>query len=355
MVKPDYMNSMTLLVRFARVFTLILGINLLPLCTQAQSENDLVNFLQAGPEDASKLMNAYLNPMIEGLSYGFNGGWYTTAKAHKSLGFDIGFSFNAVFIPSSKNYFTPKDLGLETTVLTSPASGKAPTIVGPEEASTYSVDVNGDGRPDGTLDGPQGLDLKEQIKISGVLAPTAQIGIGIYKNTDLKIRWMPEVSTGSSKIKLIGFGVLHDIKQHIPGIKMLPFDLSVLVAFTKIQGETGMSGEFDPAPGDTRPQMMDYDMEAWLFQALISKKLAIFTFYGGIGYNTIATSSDVTGSYMIPGIQQPLSDPVSLRFKNNSMRLNGGIRINLGPVYLNGEYILQEYSTVSVGLGVSIR
>jgi len=294
--------------------------------------------------------------LIEGLSYGFNGGWYTTAKAHKSLGFDIGVSFNAVFIPSSKNYFMPKDLGLESTVLTSPTSGKAPTIVGPEDKTTYSVDFNGDTRPDATLDGPQGLDFKEQIKISGVLAPTAQIGIGIYKNTDLKIRWIPEVSTGSSKVKLLGFGVLHDIKQHIPGIKMLPFDLSVLVAFTNIQGETGMESEdFPPAQGDTRPQKMDYDMDAWIFQALISKKLAIFTFHGGIGYNTIATTSKVTGSYTIPGIQQPVSDPVSLKFKNNSMRLNAGVRLNLGPIYLNGEYILQEYSTVSVGLGVSIR
>jgi hypothetical protein len=149
---------------------------------------------------------------------------------------------------------------------------------------------------------------------------------------------------------------MHDIKQHMPGIKMLPFDLSVLVAFTNIQGETGMADPtFPPAPGDTRPQVMDYDMDAWVFQALISKKLAIFTFHGGIGYNTIATSADVTGSYTIPGIQQPVSDPVSLRFKNNSMRLSGGIRFNLGPIYLNGEYILQEYSTVSAGLGVSIR
>ena len=51
-------------------------------------------------------MNAYLNPVIEGLSYGFNGGWYNTAKAHKTLGFDLGVSMNAVFIPTSKNSST---------------------------------------------------------------------------------------------------------------------------------------------------------------------------------------------------------------------------------------------------------
>ncbi len=91
---------------------LFIGMASLPLSTFAQDENDMVNFLEAGSQDASKLMNAYLNPMIEGLSYGFNGGWYTTAKAHKTLGFDIGVSLNAVFIPSSKNYFSPESLNL---------------------------------------------------------------------------------------------------------------------------------------------------------------------------------------------------------------------------------------------------
>lgn len=346
------MNSLQFPVKFLRIVFLILGVSAVSIGTHAQDENDIVNFLQAGPEDASKLMNAYLNPMIEGLSYGFNGGWYTTAKAHKPLGFDIGVSLNAVFIPSSKNYFDPNSLGLETiTEFTSEAAnGLAPTIAGPSESSTYLTEVGIE------FDGPQGLDFEDNLKISGVLAPTAQIGIGIYKNTDLKVRWMPEVSMGSSKVKLLGFGVMHDIKQHIPGIKVLPFDISVLVAFTKIQGETGMADpDYPPSQGDTRPQKMDYDMEAWLFEALISKKLAIFTFHGGIGYNTINTSSDVTGSYNVPGYQVAFNDPVSLRFKNNSMRLNAGIRMNLGPIYLSGEYILQEYSTVSVGLGVTFR
>src|SRR5688572_33094899 len=92
------------------ILTLLMAI---PALVNAQDGSDLVNFLQAGEEDASKLMNAYLNPVVEGLSHGFNGGWFTTGKAHKSLGFDIGVSANAVFIPSSKNYFAPSSLGLK--------------------------------------------------------------------------------------------------------------------------------------------------------------------------------------------------------------------------------------------------
>jgi hypothetical protein len=329
----------------------------LPVTVSAQDENDIVNFLASGQRDASKLMNAYLNPAIEGLSYGFNGGWYTTAKAHKTFGFDIGVTVNAVFISKSRNYFNPNSLGLEniTSVISAAPNGMAPTIMGPAHRTVYTVDADGNGQSEGTFEGPNGVDFEENLKISGVLAPTAQVGIGIYKNTDLKIRFMPEVKTGSSKIRLLGFGIMHDIKQHIPKLRLLPFDLSVLIAYTQIRGATGLEGEFSKPSNDTRPQVMDYDMDAWLFEALVSKKLAVVTFYGGVGFNTIKTTSDVTGSYEIPGFPVAFKDPVSLLFKNKSARINAGVRLNLGPVYLSGEYTLQEYSMVSAGLGVTVR
>src|SRR5689334_9191921 len=81
---------------------------------QSQSENEIVRFVNSGQQDATKLMQAYLNPVIEGASYGFTGGWFNTAKTHKTLGFDLGVSANAVFIPTSKNYFDPNTLGLTT-------------------------------------------------------------------------------------------------------------------------------------------------------------------------------------------------------------------------------------------------
>src|SRR5690349_9220782 len=120
---------------------LTLAITLASTSVFAQHENDLVYFLEAGPQDASKLTQAYLNPAIEGLSYGFNGGWYSSAKTHKTFGFDLGIGVHAVFIPASYNYFDPRKLNLQTvTAFTSTASnGLAPAISGPADATTYTV------------------------------------------------------------------------------------------------------------------------------------------------------------------------------------------------------------------------
>ena len=336
---------------FVRKSFLLLLFITLSVSLYAQSETEIGEFLKAGPEDAGKLMNAYLSPMITGTSYGFNGGWFTTAKAHKTLGFDLGVALNAVFIPSSENHFRPSELGLKTTTLVTPTNGNAPTVVGPKDPTTYAVTYGGQV---GTFSGPPGLDFKDNFKISGVLAPTIQLGIGIVKNTDLKIRWMPEVEAGDTKVKYLGFGVLHDIKQHIPGIKHLPFDLSVLAGYTNVKGATSVAGYV--ASGDaTKAQEIRYSMNAWLIQALISKKVAMVTFYGGLGYNTIKTSGDVKGSYKFTAAAPAINDPVAMSFKNNSFRVTAGMRLNLGPVYLSGDYTLQKYSTVSVGLGVTLR
>lgn len=153
-----------------------------PAYLQAQSESDLIEFLNAGERDASKLINAYLTPTVEGLSYGFNGGWFHTAKAHKTLGFDFGVSVQAVFIPSSKNYFSPGELGLEKAMMIDPTtfqpmSGQAPTMVGPGDGTTYGVDVDDNGvynpGTEPRFKGPEGLDFKENLKVSAVPAATA--------------------------------------------------------------------------------------------------------------------------------------------------------------------------------------
>ncbi len=330
----------------------------------SKAQNDLTELLQAGPEDASKLMGAYLDPVVVGLSYSLNGGWFHTAKAHKSFGFDLAISANAVFIPSSRNTFRPSDLAFKsnTTLISSPLGDEVPTISGADVQTEYESELT---LPDGTkqivnFNGPPGLEFKENFKVSGVAAPMVQLGIGIYKNTDLKIRFVPEQTFDNSSVKMLGFGVMHDIKQHIPGIKLMPFDLSALVGFTKISGRVDM--EFDKPANDTSPQEMKYDVNAWLFQALISKKFSVITFYGGLGYNAVKSSSDVVGSYLIYGANTPdtsddvvVKDPVRLAFNNNSLRVTAGVRLKLGPIFLNGDYTLQKYNMLSVGLGVAVR
>jgi hypothetical protein len=338
---------------------------LMPFVSKAQNEGDLAEFLQAKKEDASNLIGAYMSPMIKGISYGMSQGWYHTAKAHKTLGFDLGVSVHVVNIPKSEYYFDPGKFLSPSTTLTVPASGKAPTIMGPKTSTVYTSTYDPDGAgpiPTQTFDvnGPEGLDMKDQVGMSAVLVPMAQLGIGIYKNTDLKIRFVPKTEFGSSRIQMLGFGVLHDIKQHIPGIKLLPFDLSMLAAFNTVKGATSLEGGGPAKPaGYDGPQEMNYKFNSWVIQALISKKFSVLTLYAGAGYCATKSNFNVVGEYEIVSTGDQafvLKNPVSLKYNDaKSARLTGGLRLKFGPLYLNGEYTLQKYNTYSVGLGFSVR
>jgi hypothetical protein len=258
-----------------------------------------------------------------------------------------------VFVPKSKDFFDPQSLNFSNNVTftNSTTPGKAPTIFGPKDQTVYAVDIDNDNQPDVSFDGPRGLGIRDAIKLAPVGTPMAQIGIGLIKGTDLSFRIIPKSKLGSTELNLIGFGLRHDIKQHIPGIKMLPFDLSVMAGFTTFKGVTDLSGEFDGSN-----QEAEYKFNAFLLQALVSKKLAFVTFFGGVGYNGIKTTANIRGTYQfINGVDATLTNPYSGTFKNNSMRMDVGMRINILAFYLYGAYSLQEYSAVTAGLGFTFR
>jgi len=361
MQTPMYMKK---IYRVACLLFLLAGLAM-PAKTIAQGEEDLSAFLMAG-EDASKLIEAYMQPVVKSISYGMTGGWYTTAKAHKTLGFDLSFTVNSAFIPSSENFFNPEKLNLSSNTTYDGArdkdSGapfdptrKAPTIFGPKDETRYSSTYGGETFVYG---GPEGFDIKKEIGIAAVPTPMVQLGIGIIKNTDIKLRFVPKQSFGESDIKMFGIGIMHDIKQHFKGIKLMPFDLSALVAYNSVSGSTDLSSDGSDGVPESTNGVGEYKFNSWVIQALISKKISVLTGYAGVGYNIVNTKVDVKGDYTLVSesdTEVPISNPVAIDFKNNSMRLTVGMRLKLGPVFFNGDYTFQKYNTLSVGLGFSVR
>lgn len=348
------------------VYKLILA-SLIICCTAdgTFAQNDLSNFLQAKGEDASKLMEAYIKPAVTSISYGMTGGWYNTAKPHKTLGFDIGATVTLAFIPKADNYFNPQSFlsqGSSPTTfnnIDNPGKG-APTIFGPKDETQYSVTYTPSGSNQSEtfkFKGPEGLDIKKTIHFAALPVPMAQIGIGIYKGTDLKFRIVPEQNFDGNKVKMLGFGVLHDVKQHIPVVKNLPFDLSALVAYNRVTSSsdlTNTSGSY-PSSSDGK---FDSKLNSWVIQGIVSKKISVLTGYVGVGYSIVQTKAHVLGTYTIMSESDntfDVTNPVNIDFKNNSPRLTAGIRLKFGPLYFVGDYTVQKYNALTVGMGFAVR
>lgn len=322
-----------------------------------RAQGDIDGLLRGGTEDASKIMAGYVEPIIQSFGYGLANGWYNTAKPHKPAGFDLTATVTLAFVPDEDLFYSVNDLALSEVIAVSPSDGVVPTIFGdPGIQPVYAFRSI----PDSTFVGPKGFDLATEVG-AFIPVPMVQLGLGLIKNTEIKIRYIPETTVDDFTTKMFGIGVMHDIKQYMPLIKKAPFDLSIFVGYNKLTSSLLLSSSFDDAGnGD---QLGVFSSQSITFQALVSKKFSIITLYAGVGGNKIKTNFDIKGTYVLDifdplvtsFVNTTIVDPVSLTIRGGGIRATGGIRLKFGPLTFHGDYTLQEYNTFTGGVGLSFR
>lgn len=318
--------------------------------TGAYAQGDLDDLLKGSQADANYLAQGYLEPVLNAIGSGLNQGWYNTAANHKKFGFDLTLSVSSIQFPSEDSFYKVDNSKLTTLRVVSPADGMVPTFVGPKTQPTYEYVTAG--VPTGsTFLGPPGVDLANEVPLGGLPVPTLNLGVGIPWNTDVKLRY-GTLSQAEASISLFGIAVQHDIKQHIPGMKELPFDLSALIGYTSFNSEL----QFDPA--NNPDQKGTADFSATTIQAIIGKKLSVLTVYGSVGYNFSSGSFKAKGTYDTgapPPAAATMTDPVSITSSVNGPRATAGMRLKLAVFTFHGDYTFQRYNTITFGFGISVR
>jgi hypothetical protein len=322
---------------------------------QAVAQDEYNEFLR-DIDDGKVFIGAYVAPFMKSVSLGLNQGWYNTAKNHKLFGVDLTVTVSAMGIPEDETVINVPSLNMQNMQLKE--GTEAPTIFGDDERPTFIYDNDGNGpNPAIEFRGLPGLNLKDKISTNRMPVPIANLGIGMPKNSELKIRFVPSVDlNGNGEFKMWGVGVLHDIKQHIPGIKLMPFDLAAFVGYTKLDMEYRSKPSVD-INGENQRSVME--MSSTTIQALISKKFAVITFYGGIGYNIAKSNISLKGTYDLNDdgdTDDPNeNEPLALDFAASGARATAGFRLKLAVLTLHADYSFQKYNAISAGIGISVR
>ncbi len=328
----------------------------------AQGQNNLDQIVKGGVQDANTLVSGYAAPALNAIGYGLNQGWYNTAKPHKVLGIDLTATFSFIRIPNADlSYYVDNTKLQNIERLTGPGgnvqSGYVPTVFGANQTPTYAFkSVPGSTQPPiipgSEFSGPPGVDLSSVPVIKNSMPiPMVQLGLGLPKGFELKFRYVPTINFGSnskSNFSLFGIGLMHDVKQYIPGIKSLPFDLSGFIGYTKMT----LNADFNaPTYPDQKAIMTT---SATTIQGVISKKFAVLTGYAGLGYNIASSKLAVNGTYDV-GKGVTVKDPINLNVSASGPRATFGLRLKLAVFTFSGEYTLQKYSALSLGFGLSVR
>ena len=331
---------------FILVFLLMSGL----FSTAQENINDL---LTAGIEDAKRFSTDYLAPASEGLAFGINNGWFNNAKAPKRFGFEISIVGNVSFIKDEKKSFQLNAADYSNIRFENNSSSKnVATALGHNDPDIVIVIDNPSIGPNINLTLPTGIG-SENID----LIPTAflQASFSPFTGTQLKGRFFPKVDTDDVKVGFYGLGIQQEFTSWLPADKVFPVAISGLVAYTHLDGSYNFTdGEY--VEGEN--QQIDTKVNTMLYELMIGTKLPIINFYGGLGYMTGKSTTDLLGTYrvdsgfIIPG-QTEIKDPFSVEQDVSGIRATVGANLKLGFFSLNADYTLAEFDSASVGLNFS--
>ncbi|MFQ5769658.1 MAG: DUF6588 family protein [bacterium] len=360
--------------RILKVFLLLVISLVFSNFSFAQMAN-VEEFMRSGLEDASILIKEYLAPFGKGFGADLNNGWYNTARPHKFLGLDITVTASAAISPTSDATFNLSQLELKNLRLTDPNDAITPTVVGDDEPGpdldlVLNNPVTGKEELIGTITMPQGIGFRY------VPSPMIQASVGLIANTDVMIRFFPEIEINKDigSLRLLGLGIKHGLNQWLPDGGMLPFDLSVMAGYTLFQAQSkDLDLEPDPEAiptGNTyNNQEVEVEAKSFTVNLLISKKFAIFTFFGGVGIETSNLDLKLKGTYPITvfdddqtsptfgqKVIEDLEDPVKISVEGaNSQRATVGLSLQLLFLTIHGSYTFSKYPVATAGVGLSIR
>ncbi|WP_103071153.1 DUF6588 family protein [Aquimarina sediminis] len=314
----------------------------------AFSQTDIDQILEIGIENAQRFSEDYFASAGESLVNTVSNGWYNTAETKKLWHFEVGIVGNLSFVREEKQSFV---LNVQDYTDLSFRNGQTSQIVanalGVNEGDV-SVVVNQGQITEVEIVLPDGIGDSE---INSLPSGFLQGSLGLIKSTEIKLRFLPRMkAVQDAEIQLYGIAFQHEFTDWVFPLKRWPVRLSGLLGYTNVKGFYDINSDSGVAGAD---QEVRLNTNSWLITGIVSTKLPVLNFYGGLGYYFGSSDADVLGTYQVqngPLISQTLTDPISVRNKTNGVKATIGAKAQFGIFRANLDYTLQNYNNLSLGL-----
>ncbi|WNH08007.1 DUF6588 family protein [Thalassobellus suaedae] len=322
----------------------------------SKAQNDLDALLAAGLDDAQRFASDYLMPGTNGLMYSMNANWFNTADAKPLGGFEISVVANAALIKDENKMFLMNVSDYSNVQFVDGSNSKMVATALGENNPSIRVEI--------TYDDPIFGNQTEEIELptgigsgSANLLPSAFIqgALGLSKGIEVKARFLPKIETDDVDLSMYGAGLQMEFTKWLPADKLLPVAISGLVAYTHLDGSYDLT---DSSVIEGENQRIENETNTWLLQLIASTKLPVINFYGGVGFISGKSESDMLGTYRISNgliTSKNIVDPFSVSSKVSGVRGTIGTKLKLGFFRLNAEYHLAEFDAFSVGINFGFR
>jgi hypothetical protein len=318
------------------------------------AQDNIDQLLAAGVNDAKRFTSDYIAPAAEGLSYGINNGWFNHGKSPRRFGFEISIIANATFVKDEHKSFAMNSSDYENIRFSDNSTSKnVATALGQNDPEitviiTYDDPIFGNQEAELTL--PTGIG---SANVNLIPAAFVQASFSPFKGTQIKGRFFPKTQIEDAEIGLYGVGLQQEFTSWLPADKIFPVAISGLVAYTHLEGEYDFTEDGFVAGENQKVQT---EVNTILAQLIVSTKLKIINFYGGIGYLSGKSTTSLLGSYKVSNgilFSEEIVNPYSIKQDASGVRGTLGANLKLGLFGLNADYTMAEFASASLGLNFS--
>lgn len=151
------------------------------------------------------ILDRYNEPAAEASTQQTGAGYYTTAKSLKEFEFAVSVGISGLPFPSSKKSFAVREDEFLNFQIRDADRASVPTALGGEKRVFFDFEIEDDQYEFQALPG-LGTDF--------FAFPYVQGQLGLWKETELIIRYGPQITIESSDYALYGAGLKHNLSQY---------------------------------------------------------------------------------------------------------------------------------------------
>lgn len=317
------------------LFAVCLGFSL---SANAQFED-----VNAVAEDLIFLTEKYISPAAEASAYQASGGWFSNFTPKKLWDVEVSLQFNALLIPKKAKTFLIDEAELQNiSVQGSQTFAYSPTALGGDNVQVLEGSINGEVFE---FDAPEG------INDSSVKHGQIQAAVGLWKQTNLIVRYAPNIKINKTKYQSFGVGLSHHLNQWINPLKNSSYNFGVLVNYSNYKVNDDFN-EADLILGTINSIAVSGTSFGGSFVA--SKSIKQFDFSTAIGFMSSKFEYSVGGEGDL--LLQILNDSLEgLEASKTNFKADVNVNYRIKDFSINTMLTFGDYTNLNFGINYNLN
>ena len=236
----------------------------------------------------------YVSPAAKASVYQSTGAWFSSAKSLDKFEFDVSVHANVLPVPKKQESFIVSDSDFLSFKIRDASTAEVPTVLGGDTEVFFDFNLG-----DETYE-IQAFDGGDQ---NTYYYPYIQGSVGLWKQTELTIQYVPKVEINESAYQTFGGAIKHNVSQYWTDSEANDddFQVAVQVAYSLFDYDIFFDGfevrRSNAEPNDTSLAVIDglqVDANAFTSQIIGSKRINNLEFVGSFAVS--ASTFDYTMS-----------------------------------------------------------